>query len=58
MADRFLVIARMTGRGGGSGISVSQSVAMLETLNNAGRVIREQRYFDDSGALEAVGLGE
>jgi ketosteroid isomerase-like protein len=58
LGDRFLVIAQMKGRGGGSGASVSQDVAMLLTLNRAGLVVREQRYFDHSEALEAVGLRE
>jgi uncharacterized protein len=58
LGDRLLVIAEMKGRGGGSGASVSQNVAMLDTLNRAGKVIREQRYFDHAEALEAVGIRE
>ena len=56
--DRFLVVGQMIGRGRGSGISVSQDIAMLATLNRAGRVIREQRYSDNADALKAVGLEE
>ena len=58
LGDRFLVTAEMSGRGVGSGISLSQDVAVLTTLNSAGKVIREQRYFDHSEALGAVGLEE
>jgi ketosteroid isomerase-like protein len=56
--DRFLVIGQMIGRGRGSGVPLSQDIAVLTTLNHAGKVIREQRYFDHSEALEAVGLAE
>jgi ketosteroid isomerase-like protein len=56
--DRFLVIGQMIGRGRGSGVSLSQDVAVLTTLNHAGRVIREQRYFDHGEALKAVGLAQ
>jgi hypothetical protein len=48
----------MTGRGEGSGVSLSQNVAVLNTLDDAGKVIREQRYFDHSEALEAAGLSQ
>jgi ketosteroid isomerase-like protein len=58
LGDRFLIIAQMTGRGEGSGVFLSQNVAVLNTLNDAGKVIREQRYFDHSEALEAAGLSE
>jgi ketosteroid isomerase-like protein len=58
LGDRFLIIAQMTGRGEGSGVSLSQNVAVLNTFNDAGKVIREQRYFDHAEALEAVGLSE
>jgi ketosteroid isomerase-like protein len=58
LGDQFLVIAQMSGRGVGSGISLSQNVAVLTTLNGAGKVIREQRYFDHGEALKAVGLQE
>jgi ketosteroid isomerase-like protein len=56
LGDRFLVTAQMSGRGVGSGISLSQNVAVLTTLNSAGKIIREQRYFDHADALKAVGL--
>jgi len=58
LGDRFLVTAQMSGRGVGSGISLSQDVAVLTTLNRAGKIILEQRYFDHSEALQAVGLEE
>jgi ketosteroid isomerase-like protein len=58
VGDRFLVTAQMTLRGVGSGVSLSQNVAILATLDDAGKVIRERRYTDHSEALEAVGLPE
>jgi ketosteroid isomerase-like protein len=56
--DRFLVVGQLIGRGRGSGVSIGQNIAILVTLNRAGRVIREQRYFDHAEALKAVGLEE
>jgi ketosteroid isomerase-like protein len=56
--DRWLVIGQLIGRGRGSGIPLSQNIAILTTLNSAGKVIREQRYTDHIEALEAVGLAE
>src|SRR5436190_1891073 len=41
LGDQFLVTAQMSGRGVGSGISLSQNVAVLTTLNAAGKVVRE-----------------
>ena len=58
LGDRFLIIAQMTGRGEASGVSLSQNVAVLNTLNDAGKIMREQRYFDHSEALKAAGLSE
>jgi ketosteroid isomerase-like protein len=58
LGDRFLVVGQMIGRGRGSGIPLSQNIAVLTTLNSAGKVIREQRYFDHSEALKAIGIEE
>jgi ketosteroid isomerase-like protein len=58
LGDRFLVIGQLIGRGRGSGVSIGQDIAVLTTLNRAGRIIREQRYFDHGEALKAVGLEE
>ena len=48
----------MTARGRGSGVSISQNIAILQTLDSAGKIIREQRFFDHAEALKAVGLEE
>ena len=37
---------------------MTQDMALLETLNKHGKVIREQRYTDHAEALEAAGLSE
>ena len=53
--DRILILCRWVGRGRGSGVEVTQPVAMLNSLRN-GRVVRWQAWWDWSEALEAVGL--
>jgi ketosteroid isomerase-like protein len=58
LGDRLLLLASMTALGRGSGVSISQDVAILQTLNSAGKIVREQRFFDHSEALKAVGLAE
>ncbi|HEX8855587.1 MAG TPA: nuclear transport factor 2 family protein [Thermoleophilaceae bacterium] len=58
LGEQVLLLAEIVGRGKGSGISVSQNIATLETLGEDGKIVREQRYFDHSEALEAVGLLE
>jgi ketosteroid isomerase-like protein len=58
LGDRLLLLASMTARGRGSGVSISQNVAILQTVDSAGKIIREQRFFDHSEALKAVGLEE
>lgn len=58
LGDRLLVMAQMTVRGVGSGVSLSQNLAVLATLDDAGKVIRERRYTDHSEALAAVGLSQ
>jgi ketosteroid isomerase-like protein len=58
LGDRLLLLARMTGLGRGSRVSITQNVAILQTLNSGGKIIREQRFFNHSEALTAVGLAE
>jgi ketosteroid isomerase-like protein len=58
LGDRLLLLARMTALGKGSGVPVTQDLAVLQTLNGAGKIIREQRYADHAEALKAVGLEE
>ncbi len=58
LGHRFLVLGELATRGKGSGVSVSQSMAVLHTLDDHGKVVREQRYFDHAEALEAVGLSD
>jgi ketosteroid isomerase-like protein len=55
--DRVLILCRWVGRGRGSGVEVTQPVAMLSTLRK-GRVVRWQAWWDWPEALEAVGLPE
>src|SRR4051794_6901587 len=58
LGDQLLLLARVTALGKGSGVPVSQDLAVLQTLNGAGQIIREQRYADQADALRAVGLEE
>jgi uncharacterized protein len=55
--DSVVVIARMGGRGKGSGIDVEQRFAMVWTLSE-GKVTRVAVYQDRSEALAAAGLRE
>ena len=58
LADgRLLVVGRMEGSGLSSGAAVVNEWAVLYRLS-AGRVVREQIFFDPGGALEVVGLRE
>jgi len=57
LGDRFLVIGRIRSGGLSSGARPDSDYADLFTLS-AGRVIREQTYFNRAEALEAVGLSE
>jgi ketosteroid isomerase-like protein len=57
LGDRFLVIGRITSSGLSSGAAIDSDFANLFTLS-AGRVIREQVFFDRAEALKAVGLRE
>jgi hypothetical protein len=58
LGDRFVVLMEATFRGEASGVPVTQSMAVLSTINRQGKVIREQRYFEHAYALEAAGLSE
>ena len=58
LGDRLLLLASMTALGRGSGVPVSQPVAILQTVNGAGKIIREHRFFGHAEALKAVGLEE
>jgi hypothetical protein len=55
--DRGYIAGRIVGSGLSSGAAVDSDWAVLVTLS-AGRVIREQFFFDHGAALEPVGLGE
>jgi hypothetical protein len=54
--DRYLILVQMAGRARGSTVTVTQPAALLEQLDGAGLIIREQRYADQSEAREALGL--
>jgi ketosteroid isomerase-like protein len=57
LGDRVLVIGRVTGSGLSSGVAVDNDWVDLLTIS-AGRVIREQVFFDRAEALETAGLSE
>ncbi|HEY1358292.1 MAG TPA: nuclear transport factor 2 family protein [Thermoleophilaceae bacterium] len=57
LGDRLLVIGRIKSGGLSSGAKLDSDYANLFTLS-AGRVIREQTYFNRAEGLEAVGLQE
>ncbi len=56
LGDRFLVLMEATAVGEASGAAITEEWAVLATFNRQGKIIREQRYFDQAEALEAVGL--
>jgi ketosteroid isomerase-like protein len=56
--DQLLLLARVTALGKGSGVPINQDLAVLQTLNGAGQIVREQRYANQAEALKAVGLEE
>jgi hypothetical protein len=58
LGDRLLLLASMTALGRGSGVSISQDIAILQTIDRVGKIVREQRFFGHSDALKAVGLEE
>ena len=53
--DRAFMAGRIVGSGLSSGAAVDNDWAVIVTLA-AGRVIREQFFFDHDAALDAVGL--
>ena len=55
LGDRLLMLGRISGTGGASGIAVDREIALVWTLEN-GKVIREEQYLKPAEALEAVGL--
>jgi ketosteroid isomerase-like protein len=56
LGDRFLVTARQSGTGSGSGVAVSAPVFQLFTLRD-GLVLRQEDFRDRAKALEAAGVG-
>jgi ketosteroid isomerase-like protein len=56
LGDRLLVLGQVRLRGHRSDLSLSEEVAVLNTLDGDGKVVREQRYTSHAAALEAVGL--
>jgi ketosteroid isomerase-like protein len=55
--DRVLLVGRFEGNGPSSGAGVENEFAEIFTFS-AGRVIREQAFFDHAEAFEAAGLLE
>jgi ketosteroid isomerase-like protein len=55
--DRLLLVGRMKASGPSSGVALVNEWAVLYRLS-AGRVVREQIFFDPEEAFEAVGLQE
>jgi ketosteroid isomerase-like protein len=57
VGDRILAIGRISSSGLSSGAAIDTDFANLFTFS-AGKVIREQVFFDRAEALEAAGLSE
>jgi ketosteroid isomerase-like protein len=57
MGDRFVMLLDVPVKARASGVPLTGKLASFATLA-AGRVIRQQDYFDHAEALEAVGLRE
>jgi len=57
LGDRLLVIGHFEGSGPSSGAGFDNEFAEIFTIS-AGRVIREQAFFDHAEALKAAGLRE
>ena len=55
--DQVIALFRMIAKGGGSGIEVERSDAVLYRLN-AGKIVRLEYFNDQRQALEAAGLAE
>jgi ketosteroid isomerase-like protein len=57
LGDRVLTLARLTGRGKGSGAPVDQPAATILDFRGD-RILRVRAYFDRAEALRAAGLSE
>lgn len=57
LGDKVLVTTQQTGKGSGSGVSVTERVFQLFTLRQ-GLVARQEDFLDHAEALEAAGLSE
>ena len=57
LGDRLLVVGRFEASGPSSGAGFDNEFAEIFTIS-AGRVVREQAFFNHAEALEAVGLSE
>jgi ketosteroid isomerase-like protein len=57
LGNRGVILAKMTGRGGGSGVVVDQRFASVYDERD-GMIIRQHDYLDHAEALEAAGLRE
>jgi ketosteroid isomerase-like protein len=57
LGERVVAVLRISGRGTGSGVPVSQQVAILWTLEDE-RIVRGKSFTSRAEALEAVGLSE
>src|SRR3954454_23864999 len=55
--DDVLVVAREHGRGARSGVNVSGRIFIVVTLRD-GKISRYREFYDETAALEAVGLSE
>ena len=55
--DEVLVVAREGGRGAASGAPVSSQNFMVLTFRD-GKILRYREFYDESAALEAVGMSE
>jgi ketosteroid isomerase-like protein len=55
--DEVLVVAREGGRGAASGAPVSSRNFMVLTFRD-GKILRYREFYDESAALEAVGMSE
>ncbi len=53
--DDVLVVAREHGRGARSGVTVSSRIFIVVTFRD-GKLLRYREFYDESAALEAVGL--
>ena len=57
VGDRVVAVLRISGRGAGSGVPVSQHVAIVYTFKE-GKIVRGKSFTSRAEALEAAGLSE